>query len=83
MTFAVQPGQVMGIIGSNGASKTILLKILSRITEPTNGTAIISGRVGALLEVSTGFHSELTGPENLSLSGEIMGMKETEIEKKI
>lgn len=82
VTFDIKPAQVMGTVGPNGAGKTTLLKILSRITEPKNGIAINRGRVGVFLEVSTGFHSELTGHENLSLSGAIMGMKKTEIEKK-
>ena len=79
VSFEVKPGQVLGVIGSNGAGKTTLLKILSRITKPTEGRAVIRGRIGALLEVGTGFHSELTGRENVFLSGAILGMKKAEI----
>jgi len=79
VTFDVKQGEVVGIIGRNGAGKSTLLKILSRITQPTRGRAEIYGRVGALLEVGTGFHSELTGRENIYLSGAILGMRKQEI----
>lgn len=82
ISFQVKKGEVLGIIGRNGAGKTTLLKILSRITEPTEGQAIVRGRVGSLLEVGAGFHSELTGRENVYLSGSILGMKKAEIDKK-
>ena len=82
VSFEVKKGEVLGIIGRNGAGKTTLLKILSRITRPTEGKAAIIGRVGSLLEVGTGFHPELTGRENIYLSGIILGMKRVEIRKK-
>ena len=77
VSFDVQQGEVVGLIGRNGAGKTTLLKILSRITRPTEGFAEIHGRVGSLLEVGTGFHPELTGRENVFLSGAILGMSKS------
>lgn len=82
VSFDIQPGEALGIIGANGAGKSTLLKILSRITDPTEGQAQLQGRVGSLLEVGTGFHPELTGRENIWLSGAILGMKRAEINQR-
>jgi lipopolysaccharide transport system ATP-binding protein len=82
VSFECRTGEVIGLIGRNGAGKSTLLKILSRITRPTEGWAEIHGRLGSLLEVGTGFHSELTGRENTYLSGSILGMKKKEIDSK-
>jgi lipopolysaccharide transport system ATP-binding protein len=79
VTFDVRPGEVLGVIGANGAGKSTLLKILSRVTEMTEGEVILDGRVGSLLEVGTGFNQELTGRENVFLNGAILGMTRAEI----
>jgi homopolymeric O-antigen transport system ATP-binding protein len=82
VTFGVQQGERVGIIGRNGAGKSTLLKILSRITDPTRGRVTIRGRVASLLEVGTGFHPELTGRENIFLNGAVLGMTKGEIKRK-
>jgi lipopolysaccharide transport system ATP-binding protein len=82
VSFAIQQGEVVGVVGRNGAGKSTLLKVLSRITEPTEGSARIRGRLSSLLEVGTGFHPELTGRENVYLNGAILGMTRAEIARK-
>lgn len=82
VSFNVHEGEVVGVIGRNGAGKTTLLKVLSRITRPTDGYAVIRGRMGSLIDLGTGFHPELTGRENIYLNGSILGMKKREIDSK-
>jgi len=81
--FKVEQGDVVGIIGKNGAGKSTLLKLLSRVTGPTTGTIRAHGRIGSLLEVGTGFHTEMTGRENIYLNGAILGMTKSEIDRKL
>ncbi|HUS09729.1 MAG TPA: polysaccharide ABC transporter ATP-binding protein [Pyrinomonadaceae bacterium] len=82
VNLQIGQGELVGIIGHNGAGKSTLLKILSRVTKPTTGEVKLFGRIGSLLEVGTGFHPDLTGRENIFLSGAILGMRRTEIERK-
>jgi len=82
ISFRIDHGEAVGIIGHNGAGKSSLLKVLSRVTRPTEGRATIRGRVGTLLEVGTGFHPELTGRDNIFLSGSILGMTRQEVARK-
>ena len=83
VSFEVPHGETLGIIGRNGAGKSTILKLLSRITTPTSGTITLAGRVAALIEVGSGFHPELTGRENVFLSGAILGMRRREISAKL
>jgi ABC-type polysaccharide/polyol phosphate transport system ATPase subunit len=82
LSFEVSPGQTLGIIGPNGSGKSTTLKLLTRIYEPTRGYSAIHGRVGTLIEVSAGFHGDLTGRENVFLQGAIMGMKAADIARR-
>jgi len=82
VAFEIRRGEVVGLIGSNGAGKSTLLKILARVTRPSTGYVAITGRIGSLLEVGTGFHPDLSGRENVYLSGAILGMRKAEITRK-
>lgn len=82
ITLDVKRGDVLGIVGRNGAGKTTLLRVLSRITDPTEGEAIVRGRIGTLLETGTGFHEDLSGRENVYLNGSILGMRPHEIRRR-
>ena len=82
VSFDVQHGQVLGVIGKNGSGKSTLLKILSHLTEPSKGYVDVTGQVGSLLEVGTGFHSELSGRENVFLNGSVLGMPRKEITRR-
>ena len=83
INFTVEQGDVVGIVGKNGAGKSTLLKLLSKVTGPTVGTIRARGRIGALLEVGTGFHPEMTGRENIYMNGAIMGMTKNDISRKL
>lgn len=83
VSFTLNRGDVLGVVGANGAGKSTLLKLMSRITRPTEGRAVIRGRVGSLLEVGTGFHPELTGMENVYINGAILGMTRKEIRARL
>lgn len=83
VSFDVRPGERIGIIGRNGAGKSTLLKLISRITAPTSGMIGLNGRVASMLEVGTGFHTELTGRENIYMNGAILGMTRKEIDRKL
>jgi len=82
MSFEVQKGEAIGIIGHNGAGKSTILKLICRVTTPTKGNIYLNGRITSMLEVGTGFHPELTGRENVYLNGAILGMSKAEIDKK-
>ena len=82
VSFSVEPGQALGVIGANGAGKSTVLKTLTKILRPTRGRCEVRGRVGALIEIAAGFHQDLTGRENVYLQGAIMGMRRVEIERK-
>lgn len=82
VSFEVAEGEAVGIIGPNGSGKSTLLKILARVVQPTSGQAVLRGRVGSILEVGTGFHSELTGRENIYMSGAVLGMRQREVRKR-
>ena len=83
MSFTLNEGETLGLIGGNGAGKTTLLKLLSRITSPSSGKMGIRGKLSSLLEVGTGFHPELTGRENVFLNGSLLGMSRREIKSKL
>ena len=83
VSLAIEPGETVGIIGANGAGKSTLLKLISRIIEPTTGSVIVNGRLGALLELGAGFHPDLTGRENIYLNASILGLSRTQIRQRL
>ena len=83
VSFTIEPGQTLGVIGNNGAGKSTILKILTRILRPSGGSYLVRGRIGALIEVAAGFHPDLTGRENIFLQGAIMGMGKTQTHRKL
>ena len=83
VSFAIDPGEVVGILGRNGAGKSVLLRIISRVTPPTEGSVTVRGSVAPLLEVGAGFHDELTGRDNIFLNGTILGMRHTDIARRV
>src|SRR5262249_17238591 len=82
VSFEIEPGECVGLIGHNGAGKSVLLRILSSVTRPTSGEADLHGSVGAVLDVGVGFNRELTGRENIFLQGAILGIKKRDLSKK-
>jgi len=82
VSFEITSGEAVGIIGSNGAGKSTILKLLAGVTKPSSGTVTVKGKIGALIELTAGFHPELTGRENIYLYGSIIGMKRSYIEKR-
>lgn len=83
LTFTINPGETVGIVGRNGAGKSTILKLIARVTAPTEGEVIVNGKVAPLIELGAGFHHELTGYENIFLNAAILGMKKQEVESKI
>lgn len=83
VSFSVSPGEIVGVLGRNGAGKSVLLRILSRVTRPTEGSVTVRGTVAPLLEVGAGFHHELTGRDNIFLNGTILGMRHAEIARRV
>ncbi len=82
VNFQIKKGEFLGIIGPNGAGKSTILKVISKITRPTQGSVSMNGRVGALIEIGAGFHPDLTGRENIYLNGSILGLRKREIDEK-
>ncbi|NBV49883.1 ABC transporter ATP-binding protein [bacterium] len=83
LTFEIQPGECLGVIGSNGAGKSTLVRLLARLTDPSAGEAIVQGKIASVLEVGSGFHPDLTAPENALLNGVFLGMRRVEVEERM